>query len=70
MTVLRRRGARLDDFFNNCTAMYGAPCKADIIAVHYYGCTVADLQRYACAGCAAARSRHALHWHCSPGGVW
>jgi hypothetical protein len=44
MAVLRRRGARLDDFFNNCTAMYGAPCQADIMAVHYYGCTTADLQ--------------------------
>jgi hypothetical protein len=44
MTVLRWRRARLDDFFNNCTAMYGAPCQADIMAVHYYGCTTADLQ--------------------------
>ncbi len=44
MAVLRRHGARLDDFFNNCTAMYGAPCQADIMAVHYYGCTTADLQ--------------------------
>jgi len=27
--------------------MYGAPCQADIMAMHYYGCTVADLQRCA-----------------------
>ena len=37
---------RFDNFFGNCTAMYGSHgCKVDIMAVHYYGCTTADLQR-------------------------
>ncbi|KAK9841873.1 hypothetical protein WJX81_008520 [Elliptochloris bilobata] len=36
-----------DDFFSNCTAMYGkAGCQVDIMAVHYYGCTTSDFQRF------------------------
>ena len=39
-------GRRFDNFFSNCTAMYGSHgCKVDFMAVHYYGCTTADLQR-------------------------
>ena len=37
---------RFDDFFSNCTAMYGSHgCKVDIMAVHYYGCSTTDMQR-------------------------
>ena len=37
---------RFDDFFSNCTAMYGRHgCKVDIMAVHYYGCSTTDMQR-------------------------
>lgn len=36
-----------DQFFGNCTLMYGAQgCRVDLLATHWYGCDAGGLQRF------------------------